>query len=184
MQQENIQDPKICPSMCPFEGCKEYSTGRKDKLREVFSAETMPEFAETSDKSLDNAPKVELKPLPAALCYEYLGPDETYPVIINTELNDNQTQKVLQELRKHRKAIGYTIGDLKGNPSICMHRILMEDDHKPTIEGQKRLNPNLSEVVWKKIHKLLDTRIIYPISDSKWASPIHVVPKKGGMTVV
>ena len=32
--------------------------------------------------------------------------------------------------------------------------------------------------------KLLDAGIIYPISDSDWVSPIHVVPKKGGMTVV
>ena len=65
-----------------------------------------------------------------------------------------------------------------------MHRIRMEDDHKPTIESQRRLNPNLSEVVWKEVHKLLDAGIIYPISDSKWVSPIHVVPKKGGVTVV
>ena len=62
----------------------------------------------------------------------------------------------------HRKAIGYTIDDLKGiNPSICMHRILMEEGHKPTIEGQRRLNPNLSEVVRKEIQKLLDAGIIY-----------------------
>jgi Reverse transcriptase (RNA-dependent DNA polymerase) len=60
----------------------------------------------------------------------------------------------------------------------------MEDDHKPMAEAQRRLNPNLKEVVWKEIHKLLDAGIIYPISDSKWVSPVHVVPKKGGTTVV
>ncbi|GJV97799.1 reverse transcriptase domain-containing protein [Tanacetum coccineum] len=32
--------------------------------------------------------------------------------------------------------------------------------------------------------KLLDTGIIYPIADSPWVSPIHCVPKKGGITVV
>jgi len=26
--------------------------------------------------------------------------------------------------------------------------------------------------------------MIYPICDSSWVSPVHVVPKKGGMTVV
>jgi hypothetical protein len=31
---------------------------------------------------------------------------------------------------------------------------------------------------------LLDAGIIYPISDSKWVSPIHVVPKRVGLTVV
>jgi hypothetical protein len=60
----------------------------------------------------------------------------------------------------------------------------MEDDHKPTAEAQRRLNPNLKEVVWKEIHKLLDAGIIYPVSDSKWVSPVHVVPKKGGTTVM
>ena len=42
----------------------------------------------------------------------------------------------------------------------------------------------MKEVVKKEIIKLLDTMIIYPISDSDWVSPIHVVPKKGGMTIV
>jgi hypothetical protein len=60
----------------------------------------------------------------------------------------------------------------------------MEDDHKPMAKAQRRLNPNLKEVVWKEIHKLLDAGIIYPISDSKWVSPVHVVPKKGGTTVM
>ena len=60
----------------------------------------------------------------------------------------------------------------------------MEEGFKPSIENQRRLNPNMKEVVKKEIMKLLDAGIIYPISDSQWVSPIHVVPKKGGMTVV
>ncbi|KAL4388000.1 hypothetical protein GQ457_09G013000 [Hibiscus cannabinus] len=42
----------------------------------------------------------------------------------------------------------------------------------------------MSEVVMKEILKLKDAGIIYPISNSKWVSPIHVVPKKTGITVV
>ncbi|GJS93907.1 reverse transcriptase domain-containing protein [Tanacetum coccineum] len=42
----------------------------------------------------------------------------------------------------------------------------------------------MQEVVKKEIVKLLDTDIIYPIADSPWVSPIHCVPKKGGITVV
>ncbi|GJZ63367.1 reverse transcriptase domain-containing protein [Tanacetum coccineum] len=42
----------------------------------------------------------------------------------------------------------------------------------------------MQEVVKKEIVKLLDTGIIYPIADSPWVSPIHYVPKKGGITVV
>ncbi|KAL1188655.1 RNA-directed DNA polymerase-like protein [Cardamine amara subsp. amara] len=53
-----------------------------------------------------------------------------------------------------------------------------------SVEHQRRLNPNLRDVVRKKILKLLDAGIIYPISDSTWVSPVHVVLKKGGITVV
>ena len=53
----------------------------------------------------------------------------------------------------------------------------MEEGSKPSIENQRRLNPNMNEVVKKEIMKLLDAGIIYPISDSNWVSPIHVVPK-------
>ena len=64
-----------------------------------------------------------------------------------------------------------------------MHRILLEDNAKPSIEGQRRLNPTLKEVVRKEVTKLLDNGIIYSISDSNWASPVQVVPKKGGLTI-
>ncbi|CAM9000551.1 unnamed protein product [Rhodiola kirilowii] len=39
------------------------------------------------------------------------------------------------------------------------------------------------EIVQKEIQKLLDANVIYPISDSRWVSPVHVVPKKTGITV-
>ncbi|GJW30539.1 reverse transcriptase domain-containing protein [Tanacetum coccineum] len=55
---------------------------------------------------------------------------------------------------------------------------------KPVIQRQRRLNPNMKEVVKKEIIKLLDAGIIYAIEDSPWVSPVHCVPKKGGMTVV
>ncbi|GJT56730.1 reverse transcriptase domain-containing protein [Tanacetum coccineum] len=42
----------------------------------------------------------------------------------------------------------------------------------------------LKEVVKKEVIKLLDAGIIYPTSDSPWVSPVQVVPKKGGMTIV
>jgi len=128
---------------------------------------------------------VELKPLPPNLRYEFLGPKSTYPVIVNASLNEGETEKLLYVLKKYPKAIGYTIDDIKGiNPSLCMHRILLEDDYKPSIEHQRRLNPNMKEVVKKEFLKLLDASVIFPISDSKWVSLVQVVPKKGGLTVI
>ncbi|WVZ84304.1 hypothetical protein U9M48_031351 [Paspalum notatum var. saurae] len=60
----------------------------------------------------------------------------------------------------------------------------MEVDRKPTREPQRRLNNAMREVVKKEVLKLLHAGIIYPVQDSEWVSPIQVVPKKGGMTVV
>ncbi|XP_075076180.1 uncharacterized protein LOC107796366 isoform X1 [Nicotiana tabacum] len=75
--------------------------------------------------------------------------------------------------------------DIKGiNPAYYMHKILLEEGHKPSREHQKRLNPNMKEVVKKEVIKWLDAGIIFLISDSSWVSPMQCMPKKGGMTVV
>jgi hypothetical protein len=65
-----------------------------------------------------------------------------------------------------------------------MHKINLEEDAKPVVDYQHRLNPNLKEVVRKKVIELLEAGIIYLIADSKWVSPVHCVPKKGGITLV
>ncbi|GJU55162.1 reverse transcriptase domain-containing protein [Tanacetum coccineum] len=60
----------------------------------------------------------------------------------------------------------------------------MEEDYEPTVQHQRRVNPKIHDVIKKEVEKLLDAGLIYPISDSPWVSPVHCVPKKGGMTVV
>ena len=70
------------------------------------------------------------------------------------------------------------------DPTICMHRIALEDNAKPSREMQRRLNPVMKDVVMKEVVKLLDAGIIYPIADRKWVSPTQLVPKKSGITVV
>jgi len=42
----------------------------------------------------------------------------------------------------------------------------------------------MKEEVRKEVLKLLAASLIYPISDSAWVSPVQVVPKKRGMTVI
>ncbi|KAG7599431.1 Reverse transcriptase domain [Arabidopsis suecica] len=145
----------------------------------------IPSTCASDDWSELKAPKVDLKPLPQGLRYAFLGTNSTYPVIINAALNDDEVNLLLSELRKYRKAIGYSLSDIKGiSPSLCNHRIHLENESYSSIEPQRRLNPNLKEVVKKEILKLLNADVIYPISDSTWVSPVHCVPKKGGMTVV
>jgi len=60
----------------------------------------------------------------------------------------------------------------------------LEENVKPSREMQRRLNPNMKEVVKNEVIKLLDNGIIYPIFYSKWISPTQVVPKKSRVTVI
>ena len=70
-------------------------------------------------------------------------------------------------LGKHKKAIAWKISDIKGiNPSFCTHKILMEEDFNPMVQPQRRLNPNMKEVMKVEVIKLLDAGVIFPISDS------------------
>ncbi|RDY06039.1 hypothetical protein CR513_10035, partial [Mucuna pruriens] len=113
-------------------------------------------------------PPMELKPLPGHLKYAYLDTEQQLP-----------EDKLLQVLRQHKKTIGWKLSDLPGiNPSICMHRISVEEVAKPKRQQQRRMNPTILDVVKKEVTKLLTVGIIYPISDSQWVSPVQVVPKK------
>ena len=100
-------------------------------------------------------------------------------------MTEAEEQKLLEILRKYKEAIAWSIEDLKGiSPSICMHKILLDDNAKTSIEHQRRLNSVMKEVVIKEVLKWLNAGFIYAILDSSWVSPVHVVPKKGGFTVI
>ncbi|XP_070008507.1 uncharacterized protein [Nicotiana sylvestris] len=119
--------------------------------------------------SIEEAPKLELKHLPSHLHYAYLGSSDTLPIIISSDLSELQEEKLLRVLREYKRAIGWTMSDIRGiSPAFCMHKILMEEGHKPRIEQQRHLNPNMKEVVRKEVIKWLDAGIVFPISDRKW----------------
>ncbi|CAN6679399.1 unnamed protein product [Malus baccata var. baccata] len=135
--------------------------------------------------SIIQAPILELKPLPSHLKYIFLGENETLPAIISSSLTAQEEEKLLRVLKEFKSALGWTLADIKGiSPTTCMHHIFLEEGAKPTREAQCRFNPPMTEVVKKEIIKLLDCGVIYPISDSRWVSPIQCVPKKSGVTVV
>ena len=123
--------------------------------------------------SVEQPPKMEKKPLPSHLKYAYLGNASTLPLIISASLIAIEEDKLLRALRDHKNVLGWSLADLKGiRLSMCMHRILLENGHKPSVEAQRRLNPTMKEVVHKEVLKWLDTGVIYPISDNAWVSPI------------
>nr|GFC33151.1 reverse transcriptase domain-containing protein [Tanacetum cinerariifolium] len=97
----------------------------------------------------------------------------------NKSFEDVPPEVELKELPPH---LEYTF--LGIDPEFCSHKILLEDYYSPKVQSQRRVNPKIYDVIKKEVEKLLDTGLIYPISDSPWVSPIHCVPKKGGMTVI
>ncbi|KAH9803520.1 hypothetical protein KPL71_001801 [Citrus sinensis] len=156
-----------------------------DTTKWKTKSELLPHSEKKIGPSAEAPPKLELKALPDTLEYAFLGESDTLPVIISSSLDLEQKGKLLGILKEHKEAIGWTIADIKGiNPVDCMHRIHLEENAKPIREMQRRLNPNMKEVVRAEVIKLLDAGIIYPISDSSWVSPVQVVPKKSGVTVV
>ncbi|GKA75294.1 reverse transcriptase domain-containing protein [Tanacetum coccineum] len=135
--------------------------------------------------SIDNPPELELKDLPSHLEYAFLEGTDKLPVIIAKDLKEYEKVRLLKVLKSHKRAIAQKISDIKGiDPQFCTRKILMKDDSKPAIQHQRRVNPKIHEVIKKEVIKLLDAGLIYPISDSPWVSPVHCVPKKGGITVI
>ncbi|KAH9801963.1 hypothetical protein KPL71_001215 [Citrus sinensis] len=107
--------------------------------------------------SSESPPKLELKPLPNTLEYAFFGEENTLPVIILSFLNDEQKSKLLDVLKEHKGALGWTIADIKCiNLVDCMHYIHLDENAKPTREIQRRLNHNMKEVVRTEVLKLLD----------------------------
>nr|GEZ25202.1 reverse transcriptase domain-containing protein [Tanacetum cinerariifolium] len=134
--------------------------------------------------SIEEPPKLELKDLPSDLKNTFLEGTDKLPVIISKELKDEEKAALLKVLKSHKWAIAWKISNIKGiDPCFCNHRILMEDDFKLAVQHQKRVNPKIHEVIKKEVIKLLDAKLIYPVSDSPWVRLVHCVPKKGGMTV-
>nr|GEY24122.1 reverse transcriptase domain-containing protein [Tanacetum cinerariifolium] len=141
--------------------------------------------AKTIKSSIDEPPEVELKDLPPHLEYAFLEGDNKLPVIIAKELGDEEKSALIKVLNSHKRAIAWKLFDIQGiNPELCTHKILMEEDYKPVVQHQRRVNPKIHDVIKKEVEKLLDAGLIYPISDSPWVSPVHCVPKKGSFTVV
>ncbi|XP_070044863.1 uncharacterized protein [Nicotiana tomentosiformis] len=91
--------------------------------------------------SIEEPPTLELKPLPPHLRYEVLGPISYLSVIIYSCLTNVQVDSTLAILHKRKKAIGWTLADIRGiNPTFCMHKINLEEDSKSSIEHQRKLN--------------------------------------------
>nr|GEZ28902.1 hypothetical protein [Tanacetum cinerariifolium] len=153
------------------------------RLHWSYKVEPFPANFDTATKPSLKVPlTLDLKPLPSNLKYAFLGPNNTLLVIVASDLSGSQEEAILKVLSKYKATVGWTISYLKGiSPSLCMHQIVTDADVKPSRDAQRRLNPNMKEVLKKEVLKWLDAGIIYLILDSKWVSPTQMVPKKADM---
>ncbi|GJR23354.1 reverse transcriptase domain-containing protein [Tanacetum coccineum] len=146
----------------------------KDMVNELKVCE-----AKNDKSSIDEPPEVELNDLPPHLEYAFLEGDNKLPVIIAKDLSVEEKAALIMVLKSHKRVIAWKLSDIKGiNPEFYTHKILMEEDYKPAVQHQIRVNPKIHDVIKKEVEKLLDAGLIYPISDSPWVSPVHCVPKK------
>eukprot|EP00253_Pinus_taeda_P023260 PITA_23260 len=100
---------------------------------------------------------------------------------INPNLTDDQKQQLMKLLRENKEAFAWDYTDMKGiSPELCTHRIYIKEGSQPVCQPQRRINPNLREIVKEELQILLNAGFIYPISDSEWVSPLVIVPKKNG----
>ncbi|GKB30397.1 reverse transcriptase domain-containing protein [Tanacetum coccineum] len=129
-----------------------------DPTKDLPPKELKNNETKTTKSSIEEPPDLELKDLPPHLEYAFLEGTSKLPVIIAKNLREEKKDQLI--------------------------KILIEDDFKPVVQHQRRVHPKIHEVIKAEVIKLLDAGLIYPISDSPWVSHVHVVPKKGGMTVV
>ncbi|GKE87176.1 hypothetical protein Tco_1564651 [Tanacetum coccineum] len=165
---KNLEDGIDRPDYENSESNSEIPIRRIDHINTPYSQE------ETHNKHLYSASAIEidekipkLKDLPSHLEYAYLEGDKSCPVIISSKLTEKEKTSLLRVHEKRKGAIAWKMSDIKGiSPSFCTHTILMEESFKPVIQPQRRLNPKVQDVVKDEIVRLLDSELIYHISDS------------------
>nr|GEY60198.1 hypothetical protein [Tanacetum cinerariifolium] len=133
----------------------------------------------------DLSASINLMPLSV---WNKLSLHELSPTCMTLELADRSISRpvgvtedvFVKVLKSHKQALAWQLFDIKGiNLEVCTHKILMEDDFKPAVQHQRRVNPKIQEVIKKEVLKFLDAGLIYLISDFPWVSPVHYVPKSG-----
>ncbi|GJQ94015.1 reverse transcriptase domain-containing protein [Tanacetum coccineum] len=112
--------------------------------------------------SVNEPPEVELKDLPPYLEYAFLEGNDKLPIIIAKDLKNEEKASLIQVLKSHKRAIAWKLSNIKGiDPEFCT----------PT----PPLNKNLRKRT---------TNRRFSIKGGPWVSPMHYVPKKGGINVV
>ncbi|GJV74456.1 reverse transcriptase domain-containing protein [Tanacetum coccineum] len=144
---------------------------RLEKIAVTINLENkLPEYSSNYEDMMANRIDVNWKWLLREYTQEVLTISSDFPVI-NGQKNFSVEEKaaLIKVLKSHKRAIAWKLSDIKGiNPEFYTHKILMEEDYKLAVQHQRRMNPKIYDVIKKEVEKLLDARLISPISDSPW----------------
>nr|GEV58567.1 reverse transcriptase domain-containing protein [Tanacetum cinerariifolium] len=166
-------------TLTPF-GNNDFLLEEVDVFLTIEDDPTLPEElkiceAKSEKSSIDEPPEVKLKDLPRHLEYAFLEGDDKLPVIIAKDLSMEEKTALITVLKSHKRAIAWKLSDIKGiDLEFWSHKILMEEDFKPAVQHQRRVNPKIHDVIKQEVLKLLNDRLIYPISDSPWRSMMAI----------
>ncbi|RDY13418.1 hypothetical protein CR513_01671, partial [Mucuna pruriens] len=149
--------------------------GSDSKATQEANADSVPTRTEATKSS-------QLKQLKAEIMSAHLVPSQEQvgqmdPSLV-TEKSPSLPPMELKPLPSHLKYAYLDSEQQLPEQEDKLLKVLRQ--HKKAIG----LNPTTLDVVKKEVTKLLAVGIIYPISNSQWVSPIQVVPKKSGMTVM
>nr|GEV61141.1 reverse transcriptase domain-containing protein [Tanacetum cinerariifolium] len=99
-----------------------------------------------ANSSIEEPSELELNELPSHLEYSYLEGVDKLPVVISKDLKVDEKEALLKVLKSHKRVIAWKITDIKGiDPRFCTHKILMEEDYKPAVQSQRRVNLKIHE---------------------------------------
>nr|GEX25075.1 reverse transcriptase domain-containing protein [Tanacetum cinerariifolium] len=170
------EDFSLFPSLTPFEG----GDFILEEIEAYLTSKSIPPGIDDTDLDLEgdirlleellnNDPSLPPLPPKELNVEEIKTGTNKLPVIIAKDLKDDEKEALLKVLKSHKRAIAWKISDIKDiDPRFYTHKILMEDDFKPTVQSQRLVNPKVHDVIKKEVIKLLVAGMIYLISDSPW----------------
>nr|GEZ22704.1 reverse transcriptase domain-containing protein [Tanacetum cinerariifolium] len=168
-----ISDPIIAlssPSLTPFEG----GDFILEEIKACLTSKSIPPKINDTDFDLEGDIRHLEKLLNDDPSSSPLSPKELNVEEIKIELKDEEKSALLKVLKSHKRAIVWKISDIKGiDPRFCTRKILVEDDFKPAVQHQRRVNSKIHEVIKKEVIKLLDAELIYPIFDSRHVPKVY-----------
>jgi hypothetical protein len=125
---------------CSYEWNEVFNDNKDDQLRCPIEFESESEEEDDSKEGSDNGSSLnlELKPLPENLKYIFLNGDRNLPVIIGSDLSEEEELKLKKVLEDYKCAIGWKLADIKGiSSSIVQHRINLENEFHAVREPQR-----------------------------------------------